>query len=160
MKNVIDILTLAVATIAMAVAATTDYRTRKVPNALTFPCMAAGLAMTAAWSPKEAGIRALWALGVAFTSVFGMMGMGDVKLIMAVVALRGASEAIWCVFFGAAAMIAYCFATDRGNMTATLKDTFAFVTVGTPLPRRSDVAYPFATFMAVGYPLAWFVARA
>ncbi len=80
----------------LVIATFTDLRTGKIPNALTFPMMALGLAFhlsegQLAFAGKGIGVAfavhyGLWALGVERG--------GDAKLFMAMGALRGWSEAI------------------------------------------------------------------
>lgn len=139
----------------LLISACTDMSDRRVPNAVTFGGMATGLILVALNSPKEAGIRFLCLIFLFFFGTLRLMGMGDLKLCMAVTALRGMQEGSLTLLFGALLMIVYCLLTDSKNTALTLKDTVVFFTTGNPIPKRSDRLYPFAAFLALGYPMAW-----
>ena len=79
------------------------------------------------------------------------MGMGDLKLCMAVIALRGIEEASLMLLAGAIFMLLYCFWTDRPNTILMLKDTYSTIFYSTPVIKRLDKQYPFAVFLACGY---------
>lgn len=96
-------LILAATVITVISAAIYDYRSRVIPNLITFTAMAAGLALHGA----QAGWSGLWfsfqglVLGGAMLLVFyllGGMGAGDVKLLASVGALLGA-EKVFAAFF-------------------------------------------------------------
>jgi prepilin peptidase CpaA len=98
-----------VAVAALAViAAVSDLRTRRIPNALTFGAAALALLMQFAWAGWAGLASALagWAIGLAlFFPVYalGGMGAGDVKLLAAFGAWLGPWGAIWTAFYGALA---------------------------------------------------------
>ena len=86
--------------VLVALAAVTDVRGRRIPNALTFGAAAAALVFHAATGGAAGlGISAGgWALGLAiFFPVFALRGMGagDVKLLAAVGAWVGPLQVIW-----------------------------------------------------------------
>jgi len=90
----------------LIIAVFADLRTGRVPNALTFPAMAAGLALHAG----SAGMSGLFfsfkgiAAGIAVLLapyIFLGMGAGDVKLMGAVGALIGAGEVLVAFLFAA-----------------------------------------------------------
>lgn len=88
----------------MVVAVVTDLRWRRIPNALTFPAMALGLAVNGWWG-GPLGL-ALAAVGLLFgAAIFiipvaaGGRGAGDLKLIAAVGALGGPGFVFWCALF-------------------------------------------------------------
>lgn len=159
MSKYIDWISFIVTASLLLISAITDLKYRKVKNIFTFPSMGIGLFLTGIQSIKELLVRVIWICGMFIVSTFGVMGMGDVKLIMAIIALRGYWEALLCVLFGSIAMILYCLITERTLMIESLKDTFRFLIYRTHIPKRSDKKYPFAFFMALGYPAAWFLSN-
>lgn len=89
MPSPIDVLLLG----GLAVAAVTDYRTGRIPNALTFPMMAVGIAMNATLVPEDP-LRGLVGCAAAFLLHFvvyslGVQKAGDAKLLMGVGACAG-----------------------------------------------------------------------
>ena len=154
-NNIINQISLMLTLTVLLISACTDVRDRKVPNEVTFAGMATGLILAAAVSPKEAGIRFLCLIFLFFFGMLRLMGMGDLKLCMAVTALRGPEEASLTLLFGAFMLLVYCLFTDAKNTVLMMKDTVALFTTGTPIPKRSDRLYPLAAFLALGYPAAW-----
>jgi prepilin peptidase CpaA len=77
----------------LAVALVVDLRTRRVPNAVTLPATALGLALAATSSWREAAWRAgliiLVMVGGYLLFAVGVIGGGDVKLAAAIAALKG-----------------------------------------------------------------------
>jgi prepilin peptidase CpaA len=85
-------------TIAVLIVATfTDLRSRRIPNWLVLPFMAAGL-IVPAWLHGWHGLAqslegfALGAVIYGFLSLIGGMGMGDVKLVAAIGAWIGPEQ--------------------------------------------------------------------
>jgi Flp pilus assembly protein protease CpaA len=86
----IDIAAFALATIAVLLAAIIDLRTMRIPNALTLPSIAVGLAILAVRCGL--GFSPLWAVAicaVAYALVYGLWkgglwGGGDAKLVLAI----------------------------------------------------------------------------
>lgn len=98
---------LAVVVVAV-LAAASDLRSRRLPNALTFGAAAVALAVHFAlsgWSGLGFALAG-WALGLAvFLPVYalGGMGAGDVKLLAAFGAWLGPIGALWTALYGAIA---------------------------------------------------------
>lgn len=83
--------------IVLSVATFTDLRSRRIPNWLVFPFMAVGIAVSG-WSQGWQGMGqsvaglALAALVLGFFFWMGGMGLGDVKLYVAIGAWIGPSQ--------------------------------------------------------------------
>lgn len=98
---------LGVAAVAI-VAAVSDLRSRRLPNALTFGAAVVGVAVhfaIAGWAGLGFALTG-WALGLAvFFPVYalGGMGAGDVKLLAAFGAWLGPMGALWTALYGAIA---------------------------------------------------------
>lgn len=105
----------------LAIATVTDLRSRRIPNWLVLPFLAAGIAVSV-WQHGWSGLGqslAGFALGAAAFGVLffmGGMGMGDVKLMAAIGAWVGARQLlIAMVFTGlAGGLIALCWALSGG----------------------------------------------
>jgi prepilin peptidase CpaA len=94
----------------LLVATYTDVRDGKIYNKLTFPCMLLGLllntlfgGLSGSWH-SVSGVGASLVVAVALACCLGpAFGGGDLKLIAAIGALRGAEFVLWTVLFSALA---------------------------------------------------------
>ena len=139
--------------IILSISAKTDYTSYKVYNIITFPSMLAGLILCRFPFSANSFIRLAWMVIFFLIGQLHLMGMGDLKLCMAVIALRGIEEAAWMLLSGAILLFVYCFITDRQNTVLMLKDTYNTLFYHTPVIKRTDKKYPFAVFLAIGYIL-------
>jgi prepilin peptidase CpaA len=107
--------------IVLAIATFTDLRSRRIPNWLVFPFMAAGIGVSAwlhGWHGVEQSLAGL-GLGLLLFGVLafmGGMGMGDVKLCAAVGAWIGPRQLITALVITAVAggIMAVCWAAAGG----------------------------------------------
>ncbi len=96
----IPIAVLAIAALACAV----DLRTRRIPNVLTFGAAVGGLVFHLATNGVAGGMESVagWIVGAAVLFVpfaLGGMGAGDVKLLGALGAWLGPSDALWLALY-------------------------------------------------------------
>jgi prepilin peptidase CpaA len=93
----------------LAIACTTDLRTRRIPNALTFPIVALGLALNGVLFGFDGLRESAQGTGVGLAMLLPLfvlrwMGAGDVKLMAAVGALKGPEfvffACLWAAVFG------------------------------------------------------------
>jgi prepilin peptidase CpaA len=111
-----------------------DLLTRRIPNWLTFPAIALGLAAQAWVGGGGAALDGLLGLALAFALFFpifatGYMGAGDVKLLMAVGTWLG-----WrlCLHVAVAAVLvggafALLEVTFRGRLAAVARNGYSFL---------------------------------
>lgn len=145
--------------VILVISAYTDLKYRKVLNIITFPSMMLGLILCKFPFTGESLYRLLWMLIFFALGYFRMMGFGDLKLIMAVTALRGIEESSGMLLTGILLLLIYCFFTDRKNTVLMLKDTYSTIFYHTPVLKRSDKEYPLAAFLAVGYAVTFLIRR-
>ena len=72
----------------------------------------------------ESYYRLLWMVVLLIIGTFRVMGMGDLKLCMAIVALRGAEEAAGMVLVGILLLLTFSFITNKAATLRMLKDTY------------------------------------
>ena len=77
-----------------------DAKYRRVPNYITFPAMVIGLLLAGFPFTKESYIRLFALLIIFLLGQNRLMGMGDLKMIMAVAALRGIGRHGGCSCLG------------------------------------------------------------
>jgi len=137
-----------------------DVRFRRIPNYLTLPAMGLGLL----WGLAQGGISAASAsmLGLLLGGALlfplfalGKFGGGDVKLLAAIGALRGASFVWRATLLGAASggVLAVVFLMYRRELGSVLLGLYT----GT---YRTESTYPYSPAIALGVLLAdmgWFL---
>lgn len=162
-----------VSIVALAtLAAWSDIRTRRIPNALTFTGFAVALALRALGGIDEvtAGLLgALLAFGLSLPLFLARgLGAGDVKLLTACGAFLGPRRLLSAVLITALAggAMALFAILRRGALIQTLRNCRDIV-VGIFSPkRRSDlptlstpgaITVPYGVAIAIGAIAAWFV---
>ena len=133
-----------VALIVCVICAGTDIKTGKIKNYVVFPAMAFGLFFSLITKDGLFAQR-IWVWILLFIlGMFRLMGMGDIKLVMAVACLIQPMYALYIFLLGECLLIAFCFVTRPSDTVNMLKDTVRFLVYRIPIPRRSWKTYPFA----------------
>jgi len=137
-----------------------DLRSRRIPNYLTLPAMALGLVVSLAqggFSGAADSALGLLLGGALLLPLFalGKFGGGDVKLLAAVGALRGASFVWRATLLGAASggVLAVVFLVYQRELWSALLGLYT----GT---YRTGSTYPYSPAIALGVLLAdmgWFL---
>lgn len=146
----------------LAAAIGIDTRRRIIPNALTFPVIAAAIALNtytggaAGFWFSAAGLGAGVALMLLPFAVGGLGG-GDVKMLAAVGALKGAEFAFYTFLFSAVAggliALVRVIATGRGRETLTnMRCIIMQLSVGIKpgTESQSHGAFPYSCAIAAG----------
>ena len=157
----------------LTVATFTDLRSRRIPNWLVLPFMAAGIcvsAWTSGWHGlgQSLGGLGLGALLFGILAFMGGMGMGDVKLCAAVGAWIGPSQLLVAIVLAAVVggIMAVCWAiaggfvgelfTGTGDIIVGLKDRglrpHPELVLANPAARRM----PYAPAIAIGTLISFF----
>jgi prepilin peptidase CpaA len=161
--------------IAVTLATLTDLRSHRIPNWLVFPFLVAGIVVS--FIPHGIGIRQS-TLGILVAGcVFGIfwwlggMGMGDVKLYMAIGAWIGPSQLVTALVMTSIAggLMAICWAAAGGFLKDSLigagRLAFGFgkrglrphpeLVLDNPRTRKM----PYAPAIAIGTMFSFFAAR-
>lgn len=113
----------------------TDLTTRRIPNAMTFGGALAAVAYHA-WAEGADGLvfaAAGWTVGVGFflfPFLLGGLGGGDVKLVAALGAWLGPSEALWLALYSCVAggVLAVAVALASGYLRTALANVSLLLT--------------------------------
>lgn len=139
------------------IASVMDVRSRRIPNGLTYPAIAAGLGLAFMQGGTQQGFAHLLALllvAVPFVMLFyaGLFGGGDVKLIAAIGALLGPAHAI-NIAIGSllvGGVFALLILIWRGELLQTLlREGGAMVGRAESTSNRTRDSFPFALAIAV-----------
>ena len=153
------------------VAAVYDITSRTIPNWATAAGLVGGLALAAMAGMAELGFRVLAALVVLALSLplfaRGIVGGGDVKLLVAVATLVGFARLPETLIFAciAGAVIAVAEATRRGFFLPLVLDArdvaVYYLTVGrrgrrVPKTQGTQLTVPYGVAIGMGALAAWF----
>ncbi|MEM7680524.1 MAG: A24 family peptidase [Planctomycetota bacterium] len=153
-------------------AAVFDMRTRRVPNALTYPAILLGLAgwaMVSAWSLEPEAVPGGWracAVAVLVTAVpcgvlcaMGHLGGGDFKLMTAVAALSASwpmvlATAVYALLLAALGGLA--MAIGKRQLGDVLRRLLGAALAGQapPTAEQASIRIPLAVFIALGAAVA------
>jgi prepilin peptidase CpaA len=146
------------------IAAVTDVRTRKIPNALTYTAILAGLVLNGTMRPAGLGWgEAFGGLAIGFVPLFvaylfGGVGAGDVKLSGAVGAFLGVREGAYALCYtcvAGLAIVAVLFVAREGWSGLWLR-VRALGGLGASV-RQPRLRFPFAVAVLVG--TGWAIAE-
>lgn len=141
----------------LIISAITDIKYMKIPNWLTFPAIIAGILLSGFPLSTVSYIRILW-IAIFFllygTNVLG--GSGDVKLMMAIIALQGVYRAFLMIAIGAFSMMGFCLVTNRGETAFSIKSILNTAKYRMNMLYHSR-KYPFAPFLTAGYFLSFLI---
>jgi Flp pilus assembly protein protease CpaA len=167
MAGLATLTTLSVADVALFAglvgAAVTDFRTGKIPNVLTFPMMAIGIASWAATGPDRwfglVGCLAAFALHYVLFAV-QVEKAGDAKLMMGLGACVGWREMVeatlwWAVLFIPVGLILLAATGKLPNLVAATRYTLARLRGPVDGPAPAPTHLRVGPILLVAGALAW-----
>lgn len=127
-----------IAILMLVILSVTDIKKRKIPNKVTFPCMALGIVLSAMHGGNIVWI--LWTLLAFFLlGTFYVLSMGDVKMMMAVVLISNPVHGI-STFIASQIILASVHFIYRKKLA---------------LGEISTRTYPLASFVLMGYLMSF-----
>lgn len=128
-----------------------DFTMRKIPNIVTFPFMILGLYWVDFPFSKESYIRIMGCICLFCFGSLRLMGLGDLKLIMAVLCMRGIQESMMMTVTGILFLFIYILFEDYTEVIHTYKNLYQSFLYGIPVRVQSKKTYPFAVFLCMAY---------
>ena len=158
-----------------AIAVYTDVRMGKINNALTAPCAILGLVLNAVGGGKDGLLLSLGGIGAGLgifliaSLLFGrILGGGDIKLLIAIGAIQGATFLGWTVVYMAiiGGILAIVVSVARRDFVSSLKRLWSGVVLLLFARVKVDVAdassparLPYAIPIALGSLVALYVLK-
>jgi Flp pilus assembly protein protease CpaA len=109
MQDLTNIIQTAAALITLILATIWDIRYRRIPNAVTLPAILFGLVLTAVFQINTMPLTVIILILLFLFGALGMMGQGDIKLIMALIAISGLNIALISTGIAALLVVAVQF---------------------------------------------------
>lgn len=131
-----EALTIGLAIVVTAIGAYTDCRWRRVPNYLTFPAMAAGLICSFCTGWEIGVARVVLVLILFGFGALNLVGLGDLKLLMAIGALTGMLCLLFTIAIAEILLLLHQWALDHKNTAMDVRAGLFSI-----LSRRFDSGY-------------------
>lgn len=146
----LEIIATALCALTLFTASVTDLYNRRIPNWITMPAIGIGLSMAAI-----TGDRPVWNVFavifiIFFAGMSGVMGGGDLKLIMAIMAFCGVMPALYSVGIASVSVIVVA-ATSSPRETFTAVKNGLRCVIGRSKIVKQGRRVPFAPYLLFGF---------
>lgn len=147
----------------LSVAAVSDYRTGRIPNVLTFPMMAVGIAFWAVTGPDRTfglvGCAAAFALHYVLFAL-NVEKAGDAKLMMGIGALAGWRTMLeatfwWAIVFVPVGLLVLAVTGKLPNLVASVRYVLARAKGPVTAPAPESTTLRVGPILLVAGVLAW-----
>ena len=136
----------------MLLAGIIDVKTRKIPNYITFPAFGIGIVLTffinGIYSLIPVLLFTVFMFGI---SIFGIMGLGDVKLLIAESSLVGVFNALLTLSIGSIAVVVIYFLTKPKMMESEVRLGLINLSTGNWKGVFDGKTIPMAPFLLIGF---------
>lgn len=150
----IKLFQIAVCLVFLLAAAVTDGKIRKIPNWITFPFILCGLLFSGLTDAESLISKAIFLIIVFLFGWTGLIGLGDIKLIMGLGAMW---DPIWALLSVALASLSIFVANAVKYphiVWLQIQDAFRYVTRRKGLPQKTESnSVPFAPYLFTAYVL-------
>ena len=141
--------------IAIVPATIMDQNTSKIPNLITFPFIVAGLAMTAIFNTSFILQCILTVVALFLFGALGLMGLGDIKLLMVIASTCGAWLTVTTIAIASIILLLKELVCDFRNtyldVVQTVQALFGQNNFSVKKPGKK---MPFAIYILMGYALS------
>ena len=142
--------------VAIIPATVVDIRTMRIPNAITFPLMSLGIAATAIFNTANLSQCIIAMAALFLFGATGLVGLGDIKLLMVVASTCGIMFTIVTIGIAAITLLVKELITDykqtRGYIAQGL---FMIVRCNMSMIDRGGKKVPMAIYILIGYACAF-----
>ena len=133
-----------------------DIKTTKIPNIITLPFLFIATIITCIYNRGTLIENIIAIIGLYFLSVIGVMGMGDIKLVMGLTMLVGVKTTLYGVLLSCIALAVYSFSKDTETTTKEIKLALKSLTqMDISSIAMSQHKIVFAPFLSIGYSLVY-----
>ena len=151
MINLTFLISSLLAAVICLAAAIIDIKKTRIPNIITFPAIITGLIITAfERSASDLIISVTVIVALFFIGMLNIIGLGDIKLLMAVTALCGAKMCGYSFIIGIMLLCLYAVIFNPIETYIYIKkwkQRYKFKKVAV---NRDSTSYPFAPFLFLG----------
>lgn len=139
----------------LILATITDIKYKKIPNIITLTGMCVGVIYQIAssiilHSYNSLIINLISMIALFFIGMTGILGLGDIKLLIALTALNGIMPAVMTAGFGSLYVILISLITRTREATEELKTGIQTLLFKLPIYKNGK-SVPFAQYMLAGY---------
>jgi len=154
MQGLPQIIELSAAFIVLMLASVWDIRQRRIPNAVTFPAILLGLTLTGIFKLGSMPLTIAVLVLLFFFGTLNLMGQGDVKLIMALVAICGASVALISAGLAAIIIVGVQLLLYPKETVSDVKNALsALITTDFKRINKEGRTVPFAPYILTGFTI-------
>ena len=144
----------AVCAVLLIAATITDINFRKIPNYITFPFIFAGLVLTGVFSPSDYFVKTVTLVILFFCGMTNVIGLGDIKLIMALCAIWHPFYALISVAVASVIIFIWQLIKNPKSTIQGINKSLLFLTGQyKPEDRTEKNTAPFAPYLSLAYIL-------
>lgn len=149
-----QIISVAACLLALSVSSVYDMKYRRVPNTVTFPMMLAGLLLTCVMELHLLPYKLLYASCLFFFGMTGLLGLGDIKLLIGLGTVWKPEYALFCAALASLFIFLHHILRRRTELGSLFqKSCLCLLHLRPTQERNSDNSAPFAPYLFLAYIL-------
>lgn len=149
-----QIISVALCLLALSVSSVYDVKYRRVPNAVTFPMMLAGLLLTYLMEFNLLPYKLLFASCLFFFGMTGLLGLGDIKLLIGLGLVWKPEYALFCAALASLFIFLHHILRRRTGLGSLFqKSCLCILHLQPTQERNTDNSASFAPYLFLAYIL-------
>ena len=138
--------------LAIIPAAVIDIKSKRIPNIITFPAMIIGITLTSIFNTQHLAQCVIMMVALFLFGATGLMGLGDIKLLMAVASTSGIMFTITVIGAAVALLLIKELISDFKHTCVEIKTGLFLVATGnTSNADANSKKAPMAAYILAGY---------